>query len=114
MNKQNVVTVHVAPPRGANMIDGIDKFLSSEFFFENGAEIRDVRVFAKTNENPELRDKVLEYLVENEVKGFDESVSDDEVFEQINSKYDNKQSILARISNRISELRKQSADEKSA
>lgn len=110
MNKQNCVSVSVTPPHGDNLISGIDKFLSSEFFFENGAEIRDVDVYAKSSSDPELRSKITEYLIENDVQGFDESVSDEEVFEQISSKYDSRQSILAKISNRLRELRTPKVD----
>ena len=82
-----------------------DQFCASEFFKEGGLRLRDVNVFAKAASNPELQSKINEYMIENEVKGFDSSVSDDEVFNQIQSRYESRDTLLARIRNRISELR---------
>lgn len=83
----------------------VDQFPVSEFFSnELGKEKKDIEVMQ--NSSPEVREKMQEYIIANEVKGFDPSVSDDEVLSSIHSKYDNSlSSILGAIDRRISELR---------
>lgn len=89
-----------------------DQFTSSEFFTDEvtGFELRDYSVFAKSQADPVLRDKVKEYLIENDVKNANADLDDDQVFGQIVSKYDSTTSILQRVKNRIAELRSKPVD----
>lgn len=84
----------------------IDPFVNSDFYKDDcGLERSDVHVFAQASNDPELREKIQQYLVENDVKGFDENVSDEDVFKSIESKYLTKQKILSDLGDRISQLR---------
>lgn len=83
----------------------VDQFQSTEFFYDDGMEIRDYAVFAKSQADPVLREKMREYLVENDVKSLDPSIDDDAAFATIQSKYDSMSNILSRVKDRINELR---------
>lgn len=85
----------------------IDQFNCSEFFKDDlNKEVRDYHVMM--NASPEVREKMLEYMVINDVKGFDTDVSNDDVLKSIHSKYENStSSILRSIDARINELRSQ-------
>lgn len=84
----------------------VDQFQASEFFEdENHMKLCDFDVFARAQNNVELQNKIRQQMIETDVKGFDSSVSDDEVFSQISSKYDSTTSILDRVKARIVELR---------
>lgn len=83
----------------------VDQFQSSEFFFDNGVPLRDYQVTDLATGDPVLAQKMREYLVENDVKAFDTSVSDDDVFNSLQSKYLSSSSILSSIKSRIRELR---------
>lgn len=89
-----------------------DQFCSTDFFKEGGLKLRDFNVFAKAAADPELQMKLREYIIENDVQGFDSSVSDDDVFNSIQSKYDSTSQILARVKERISYLRDHPEEEK--
>lgn len=93
-------TVHINEP---NFV--VDQFTSTEFFQEDGMELRDFSVFAKSEASPELHEKIKEYLIENQITSFPSDISDDDVFAQIKSKYDSTTSILSRLKGRIAELR---------
>lgn len=85
----------------------IDQFNVSEFFKDDlNKEVRDYHVMM--NATPEVREKMLEYMVINDVKGFDTDVSNDDVLKSIHSKYENStSSVLRSIDARINELRSQ-------
>lgn len=83
----------------------VDQFTSSEFFKDvSGHELKDYTVALTSS--PEVREKMAEYLVERDVKGFDDNISDEEVLQSIKSKYDSSTSrILSLIDQRIADLR---------
>lgn len=85
----------------------IDQFSVSEFFKDDlKKEVRDYHVMM--NASPEVREKMLEYMVINDIKGFDTDVSDEEVLKSIRSKYEGStSSVLRSIDARINELRRQ-------
>lgn len=86
--------------------NSIDQLPASEYFHNGvGLELSDVNVFMRLSDSPEFREKLQKYLVENEVTGFDPSVSDDEVLSHLESKYLTRQQILSDIGDRISVLR---------
>lgn len=86
--------------------NNIDQFGSTDFFkADSGLELCDFNVFAKQSADPAFREKMEKYMVENEVKGFDPSVSDEDVFKSIESKYLTKQNILSDLRDRINTLR---------
>lgn len=92
--------------KAVHFSDNIDQFGSSDFFkADSGLELCDFNVFAKQSADPAFREKMEKYMIENEVQGFDPSVSDEDVFNSIESKYLTKQNILADLRNRISTLR---------
>lgn len=87
-------------------LPAVDQFEASSFFkTEFGTRLSDTQVFAKLDSNPELRDKMREYLIERDVKGFDMSVSDDEVLSSLKNRYSSRYDALRDIENRISEIR---------
>lgn len=79
--------------------------LNSEFFVGDSGLHSDFAVFARSDNNPELRESMRQYMIEQDVKGFDSSVPDEEVFDKIQDKYQTSNSLLARIKSRIGELR---------
>lgn len=93
-----------------------DQFTSTEFFIDevSGFELRDYSVFAKSQADPVLRDKVKEYLIVNDIRSANSELDDDQVFGQIVSKYDSTTSILQRVKNRINELRSKPKETPSA
>lgn len=108
MNQLDFIkNVGLNPPAvKSSFLPEVDQFAGSEFFEdENHMRLCDFDVFARSQNDVELQNKIRQYMVESDVKGFDESVSDDEVFEQISSKYDSGQTILDRVKARIVELR---------
>ncbi len=99
----------------SNNLPEIDQFQATEFFKdENGMILADFDVFARSQGNPELQAKIREYLVEQDVHGFDSSVSDEDVFNQLSSKYESTQSILDRVKARIIQLRAAPVEKKTA
>lgn len=102
------------PRSGRNFISMIDKFVDSEIFkSESGLEINDVNVFAKVQSDPALAARVREQLIVQDIKGFDESVSDEDVFKSLEEKYSSASSALAAVKGRISEIRtKEIADKR--
>lgn len=103
----------VSDDRVITFSEQIDQFQSSDFFkSDNGMEISDINVYAKSQSDAELREKMEKYLIENEIKGFDESVSNDEVFEKIQSKYLTRQKILSDIDKQIDFLRTKEIQDK--
>lgn len=85
----------------------IDQFSVSDFFKDDlYKEKRDYNVMM--NASPEVREKLLEYLMINDIKGFDTDVSNEEVLKSIHSKYEGStSSVLRSIDARINELRSQ-------
>lgn len=85
----------------------VDQFNVSEFFKDDlNKEVRDYHVMM--NASPEVREKMLEYMVINDVKGFDADVSNEDVMKSIHSKYEGStSSVLRSIDARINELRSQ-------
>lgn len=113
MYNNNICTRYRVRRRGICLRDKVDQFTSSEFFTaENGLELSDVMVFAKSQADPELRKRLETYLVEQDVAGFDDSVSDDDVFNAVENKYFSARDVLDKIKGRISELRAKERAEK--
>ena len=83
-----------------------DQFPGTEFFQDdNGMMLADFDVFARSQADPELQKKIRQYMVEQDVRGFDPETSDEDVFNSIQTKYDSNQGLLDQIKNRIRELR---------
>lgn len=81
-----------------------DQFPASEFFFENGKLLSDVNVVSKLSDSPELQSKLREYMVEQDVSNFDDTKSDEEVFNALSSQYKSKYEILRDLEAKESEL----------
>lgn len=110
INEFSQLRTHVARSRRTNKKFDVDQFSASEFFTFNGLRLRDFDVFARAQSDPELQVKIKEHLIETDVLGFDSSVSDEEVLASIQNKYDSTTHILARVNDRISQLRLSQSD----
>lgn len=82
-----------------------DQFPVSDFFKNDaGMELSDVNVFAKCQNDPELREQVSKYLTESTPASFDESTSDKEVFKSIGKLENDFLDKLSMINQRINDL----------
>lgn len=97
-----------------NLLPSVDQFSSSEFFFsDSGTLLRDVDVHVRLASSPELQAKLNEFLIEQEVISFDSSISDDDVFKTLSSRYGSKYDALRAIDGRIAEIRAAANNSKS-
>lgn len=66
----------------------VDNFSNTEFFFAGGLRLRDFDVFARSDKNPELRQKLTEYLIESEVLSSDNSgKTDEEILDSMEARF---------------------------
>lgn len=103
-----------SPSFDDNLLPSVDQFSSSEFFFsDSGTLLRDVDVHVRLTSSPELQAKLNEFLIEQEVISFDSSISDDDVFKTLSSRYGSKYEALRAIDGRIAEIRAAANNSKS-
>lgn len=82
-----------------------DQFPVSDFFKNDaGMELSDVNVFARCQNDPELREQVSKYLTETNPAAFDESASDNDVFKSIGKLENDFLNQLSMINQRINDL----------
>lgn len=92
-------------------LPAVDQFAASEFFFgPDGSIISDVNVMVRLEGNPELQQKLRQYLVEKDIQSFDESTPDKEIFDSLSSQYKSKYDVLRDIEIRTHELDSSSED----
>lgn len=82
-----------------------DQFPVSDFFKNDaGMELSDVNVFAKCQNDPELREQVSKYLTESNPATFDQSVNDTDVFKSIGKLENDFVTQLSLINKRINDI----------
>lgn len=92
-----------------NDLPEVDNFPVSDFFFKGGLYLRDVDVFARSEADPELRQRMSEYMIEREVAGAPVDSDPDDVLESI----ENRLSVagaLAAVRYKLASLRKDSRE----
>lgn len=92
---------------GVNVESQVDQFTSSEFFIDSkeGVIYSDIQVSLRSDSSPELKEKLKEYLVKNEIAN-NEGLSDEEILNNISSKYEDRYSAMQRLAKKTLELQK--------
>ena len=89
-----------------NLVSKIDPFINSDFFFdENGFEISAPVLLARCQDNPELTAKVQQMIIENDVQGMSNDMSNEDVLKTVDMKYNTITYLRDKIDKRIIELR---------
>lgn len=97
-------------PRGPKFSDSIDSFRSSDFFFNSlGQPIPPYLVGLRVENNPELKERFAQYLVQNEFTS-NPDLSDDQIIDSLQAKYEDRYSLMERLAKKTIELRKQEID----
>lgn len=100
-----------APVITGNDFPAVDQFCVSDFFTDGGLMLKDVDVFARADTNPELRAKINQYMIENEVKGLSDEMDVDDAFDAVEERL-SLGSALAAVKSRLSELYKSDREAK--
>lgn len=89
-----------------NLVSKIDNFINSDFFFnDNGFEISAPVLLARCQNNPELSAKVQQMIIENDVQGMSNDMSNEDVLKTVDLKYNTITYLRDKIDKRIIELR---------
>lgn len=99
------------PSRSENITESIDQFPATEFFRDKlGNPIPAHIVGMNLQSNPELKEKVAQYIVQNEIQSSD--LSEEEIMTNIQQRYEDKYSLIKRLSEKSLELRKKEIEAK--
>lgn len=83
----------------------IDQFAGSEFFISSGCPMRDYEVYALSDSDPALRQRIQETLIERDVSSSPSDLTDEQITESIVSKYDSTFNLIDRVKTAIRNLR---------
>lgn len=98
------ISIRPRSPRGQNLECVIDQFEGNDFYFKNSIPQSDRKVFLASSSSPELREKIAETIVKNDVASMS-NLSDDEILQNISSKYEDRYTMFNRIAQREIELK---------